>query len=232
MDWFNKVKVWWKRHVVPGLSGRVEELEKQFKELGDFEEQMVANQKQSDARITELEAKLQEQIMRTERVERLLRAYIITLGDNMQESNPKMKATSRGLKSSLKKKLNKDSEREESEATLRVQKKMQGSNAIAIMENIQGVYTEVKQVGNDWKIAKKIKLLRGRMRRQNPVRGQEEIRETNDKANQELTENGQGVCTEVKKMRSDWKIAGKIKHLRGRMRRQNPGPNQANERPA
>jgi chaperonin cofactor prefoldin len=74
MGLFKKVKVWWKRHVVPDLSGRMEEVEKQLKET-------VANQKQSDARIAELETKVQEQILRNERVEAMLRACIITLGE-------------------------------------------------------------------------------------------------------------------------------------------------------
>jgi TolA-binding protein len=170
MGWFKKVKVWWKRHVIPGLNGRVEELEKQVKE-------MVANQKQSDARITELETQLRDQIIKTERLEVMLRGYLLTLREKMQESDRRREATMRGHKTSLGVKLNKDSEREESEAPLRGQKKIQGSKVKAIkefMENMQGAYTGVKQgaytgvkqVGNGWKIAGQIKRLGGRMRRQ------------------------------------------------------------------
>jgi uncharacterized protein (UPF0335 family) len=188
MGLFKKVKVWWKRHVVPGLSGRMEEVENQLKEI-------VANQKQSDARIAELETKLQEQIQRNVRVETLLRAYIITLGETEKESVRKTSPEENG------------------------QKEIQGSSANQeLMENTQGEYTEVKQMGNDWKIVSQIKRLRGRMRRQNPVCGQKEIQGSS--ANQELMENTQEEYTEVKQMGSDWKIASQIKRLRGRMRRQ------------
>jgi 5-bromo-4-chloroindolyl phosphate hydrolysis protein len=63
--------------------------------------------------------------------------------------------------------LNKDSKKEELEATLRDQKKTQGSKVKGIkklMENMQGAYTEVKQMGKGCKIARQIK----RMQRQNP----------------------------------------------------------------
>jgi hypothetical protein len=85
----------------------MEEVDKQVKD-------MVASQKQSDDRIAGLEAKLQEQKLRNERLEAILRGYKITLVDKITES---------ARETSLEENLNKDSEREESEATLRGQKK-------------------------------------------------------------------------------------------------------------
>jgi len=99
--------------VIPGPSGRVEKLEKQLKEL-------VAKQKQSDAHITKLQTNLRDQVRMTGHLEVMLR-------EKMQESDRRREATSRGLKTSLEVKLNKDSEREESEAPVRGQKKIQGS---------------------------------------------------------------------------------------------------------
>jgi hypothetical protein len=135
MALFKRVKVWRKKHVSPGLSGRVDELEKQLKEI-------VANKKQSDVLIAELETKLHEQIMRTERVEVLLRAYIITLRKNVQESDSKREATSRGLKTSLGVKLNKGSERKESKAPLLGQRRSIVKAMKEFMENIQGTRIE------------------------------------------------------------------------------------------
>ena len=99
--------------MIPGPSGRVEELEKQLKE-------MVAKQKQSDVHITKLQTNLRDQIRMTKHPEVILR-------EKMQESDLRREATSHGLKTSLEVKLNKDSEREESEALLRGQKEIQGS---------------------------------------------------------------------------------------------------------
>jgi len=113
MGCFKEVKLWWKRHVKPGPSGRVEELKKQLKEL-------VAKQKQSDAHITKMQTNLRDQIRMTECLGVMIR-------EKMQESDRRREATLRGLKTSLGVKLNKDSEREESEAPLRGQKKIQGS---------------------------------------------------------------------------------------------------------
>ena len=99
--------------MIPGLNGRVEELEKQLKEL-------VAKQKETDAHIRKLERKLRDQIRKTERLEVMLR-------EKMQESDRRWEAMSRGLKTSLEVKVNEDSEREELVAPLRGQKKIQGS---------------------------------------------------------------------------------------------------------
>jgi uncharacterized protein (UPF0335 family) len=129
----------------------MEEVDKTLKD-------MVANQKQSDARIAELEAKLQDEHLRIERLEVTLSSWIISLREKPRESD---------RKTSQEENLNKDSERGESEATLRGQKKPQGSKIKTIkglMENMQGLYTEVKHMGKDWKIARQIKG----MRRQNP----------------------------------------------------------------
>ena len=58
MGCFKKLKLWWKRHVIPGPSGRVGELEKQLKEL-------VAKQKRLDAHIMKLQTNLRDQIRMT-----------------------------------------------------------------------------------------------------------------------------------------------------------------------
>jgi hypothetical protein len=68
--------MWWKRHVIPGRNGRVQELEEALKE-------MVANQIQLVARVRVLEMKLQEQIIENERFDVMLRVEISALRDQM-----------------------------------------------------------------------------------------------------------------------------------------------------
>jgi hypothetical protein len=94
----------------------MEEIEKQAK-------QMVANQEYTDARIKELETKLQEQIIKTEKLQVMLHGYVVTVRERMEESGRKRLAKQRALKTALEEKLNKDSKKEELESMLHDQKK-------------------------------------------------------------------------------------------------------------
>jgi ribosomal protein L16 Arg81 hydroxylase len=73
----------------------MEEIEKQAK-------QMVANQEHADARIKELETKLQEHIIKTEKLQVMLRGYVVTIRERMEESGRKRFAKQRALKTALK----------------------------------------------------------------------------------------------------------------------------------
>ena len=99
--------------MIPGRNGRVEELEKQLNE-------MVANQKRLESPIMELKTEMRNQKIKTMHLEIMLHACVRVVN---ARSDRRREATSCGLRTSLEVKLNKDSEREESEAPLRGQKK-------------------------------------------------------------------------------------------------------------
>ena len=66
MGCFKKLKLWWKRHVNPGLSGRLEEREKQLEELV-YKQTLALNH------IMELETELSNKIRKTKRLQVMLR---------------------------------------------------------------------------------------------------------------------------------------------------------------
>jgi gluconate kinase len=62
MECFKKLKLWWKRHVNPGLNGRLEELEEQL-------EVLVYKQELAVSHIMKLKRHLRNEIRKTKRLE-------------------------------------------------------------------------------------------------------------------------------------------------------------------